>query len=103
MRRWLILLLVLPAIACGGLSTPPPTTPTVAAPSQTNVVPTEIPPTIVPTQISATDTVPAPNQSGFPDPNAFTWKQIASGLQRPTDLEPDSSGRLFILEKLGRI
>jgi glucose/arabinose dehydrogenase len=105
MKRWLLLLLVLPAVACGGLNTPPPPTPTVVSPSQTSISPTEISvsPTSAPTQVSTTDTALAPGTSGFPDPNAFTWKQIASGLQRPTDLEPNGSGRLFILEKSGSI
>jgi glucose/arabinose dehydrogenase len=39
----------------------------------------------------------------FPDPNAFTWQLIVSGLDRPVDLQDDGSGRLFVVEKLGHI
>ena len=53
------------------------------------------------TQIPSTD-VPQ-NASVFPDPNAYTWQEITTGLQRPVDLRADGSGRLFVLEKNGRI
>jgi glucose/arabinose dehydrogenase len=105
MRRWLILLM-LPVLACRGLSTPPLSTPMAprATPvSQTLEPPTAIPPTFPSTQNPAAATAPAPNASSFPDPNAFGWKQIASGLQRPVDLKPNGSGRLFIVEKIGFI
>jgi glucose/arabinose dehydrogenase len=55
----------------------------------------------MPTEAPSTE--PPPSASTFPDPNAYQWQMIASGLQRPVDLQPDGSGRLFILEKAGRI
>ena len=97
MRRF-ILFLVLSVAACNGTgtSTPPP-------PSSTLTVapPTTISDTPVPSQISSTPT--SASTTTFPDPNAYTWQMIISGLQRPVDLQTDGSGRLFVLEKPGRI
>jgi glucose/arabinose dehydrogenase len=97
MRRF-ILFLVLSVAACNGTgtSTPPP-------PSSTLTVapPTTISDTPVPSQISSTPT--SASTTTFPDPNAYTWQMIISGLQRPVDLQADGSGRLFVLEKPGRI
>lgn len=97
MRRF-ILFLVLSIAACNGTgtSTPPP-------PSSTLTVapPTTISDTPVPSQISSTPT--SASTTTFPDPNAYTWQMIISGLQRPVDLQADGSGRLFVLEKPGRI
>ena len=46
-----------------------------------------------------------PDATTFPDPEGYTWRTVASGLQRPVDIQHagDGSGRLFILEKVGRI
>src|SRR6266498_970636 len=102
MRR-LILLLALFAAACSGsnTSTSSPSTPTVASITQTSLPPTTVSDTQVPTDIPATDTPSSANT--FPDPNAFQWLMIATGLTRPVNLQADGSGRLFILEKVGRI
>jgi glucose/arabinose dehydrogenase len=100
MRR-LILLLILPLIACTGSDTPPPPTATVDPVTETSSPPTTIPDTPVPTQIPSTDT--PPGTSTFPDPNAYTWQPVASGLERPVDLQSDGAGRLYIVEKLGHI
>jgi len=103
MRRFL-LLLVLPILACSGLNTPLPPTPTSDSVPETSAPPTAIPDTAVPTEIPSTDTpLPPPNASTFPDPNAYSWQITVSGLARPVDLQPDGSGRLFVLEKVGRI
>ena len=93
-------------VACSGQNTataatpatdlPPPT-----LPSPTTVPNTSDPSTSMPTEAPSTE--PPPSASTFPDPNAYQWQMIASGLQRPVDLQPDGSGRLFIIEKAGRI
>src|ERR1044071_2629463 len=99
MRR-LILLLVLSVAACNGTGTPtsPPLTPSL---TQTSLPPATISdtPVATPTSASATST----STTTFPDPQAYTWQMIIPGLQRPVDLQPDGSGRLFVLEKPGRI
>jgi glucose/arabinose dehydrogenase len=102
MRR-LILLLVLSLAACNGPNTPssPPSTPTVTSLTQTSLPSTPIPNTPASSPTSPTET-PA-RTTTFPDPNAYTWQMIVSGLQRPVDLQPDGSGRLFVIEKVGRI
>lgn len=104
MKR-LLILLILPILACGGLAESvsptitPPAPPLVAPATQTDSQP-------VPDSVTtpATET-PIVNASSFPDANAYEWKLIASGLDRPVDIQPanDGSGRLFIIEKLGYI
>ena len=103
MRRF-ILLLLLPLLACSGSGTAPPSTPTAVVATQASPQPTAIPNTPAPTQPPPTD-APAtlPSTTTFPDVNAYTWQLVASGLDRPVDLQPDGSGRLYILEKLGHI
>lgn len=104
MKRLLIFLLVLPAIACSGFSdsvptiTPLPPATVVTAPS-TETQPQPDTATPPPTEI------PTTNASQFPDPAGFQWQLIASGLTRPVDLQSafDGSGRLFIIEKYGAI
>ena len=92
---------MLPLLACNGSDTPPSSTETVVPVTQTAVPPTTIPDTPIPTSIPSTDT--PSSVSTFPDPNAYSWQQVASGLDRPLDLQPDGSGRLYIVEKLGHI
>lgn len=102
MRR-LILLVVLFVAACNGSDTltSPPSTPTVLSLTQTSLPPTTGSDTQAPTNISAADT---PASAGtFPDPKAYQWQMITSGLTRPVNLQADGSGRLFVLEKAGRI
>lgn len=105
----LIVLLTLAVAACNGANTPTQTpasfTPTVISSPQTSSPPTTIsvtdtsipaPPTEVPDTPSGTTT--------FPDPNAYTWQPLnIPSLQRPLDLQADGSGRLFVIEKVGRI
>jgi hypothetical protein len=47
----------------------------------------------------------AENVTAIPDPAGFQWAQIASGLENPIGIANarDDSGRLFVLEKAGRI
>jgi len=102
MKR-LILLLVLPLLACSGLTPTRPSTAVPTSATQTDSSPTALPDTSVPTQIPSTDTS-IPSATAFPDPNAYTWQQlIQESLLRPTDLQADGSGRLFVIEKHGLI
>lgn len=102
MKRF-ILLLVLFIAACNGQNTltSVPSTPTTDAVPPTSASPTTLPSTETPGQDPATET---PSSAGtFPDPNAYTWQTLVTDLQRPVDLQADGSGRLFVIEKVGRI
>jgi len=110
MKRAVLVLVMLSLAACSPTSTPPPPTPEPATvPPDTSIPPTAIPPTTVPptavppTEIP-TDT-PPPDAMTFPNPDAYIWDRYISGLDRPVDLQHagDNSGRLFIVEKVGRI
>lgn len=101
MRRYILLLLLPILISCTGPSTSVPPTPVVNTAIPTSISPTAIPNSPVPTDIPATDT-----PSGaitFPDPSGYDWQLVTSNLERPVDLQPDGSGRLYIIEKPGRI
>ena len=92
--------------ACNGSNTPTASpvisTPTVVSHTETPLPPTSIPPTSNSSPIPPTNT-PA-STTNFPDPSAYTWEQLAiPALQRPVDLQVDGSGRLFVIEKVGRI
>ena len=104
MKRYLILLAIPSMLACGLFSTPLPSTPTADPDLPTFSPPTTAPTQSVPTDIPETDTPPPPaDAASFPDPNAYTWQLVISGLDRPDDLQADGSGRLFVIEKLGHI
>jgi len=107
MRQCAILLLILPMLACTALGAPLPPTQTpdsnVPTSSPPTMIPT-VPATEEPTPVPETDTPPPPaDASSFPDANNHTWRLIASGLERPVDLQHDGSGRLFVIEKYGHI
>jgi glucose/arabinose dehydrogenase len=102
MRRLLILFLLLSLTACSnGQNTPPPPTPVPASATPALPTPTLMPGTPSPTQVPATQA--PPSVTTFPDPGAYDWQPVVSGLERPVDLQPDGSGRLFVIEKVGRI
>ena len=110
MQRILLVLLALSLTACLPTTTPPPPTPVpVNVPSDTIEPPTAVlPPSEPATALPPTDIptdAPSSNASTFPNPDAYTWETILSGLNRPVDLQHagDGSGRLFIIEKVGRI
>lgn len=105
MRQLVILTVLLFLAACGdGQGTLPPVT--VTAPSTPvndpfTPTPATLPDTTPTTEVPVTDT---PDSAGsFPDPSAYEWQVIVSDLQRPVDLQADGSGRLFVIEKVGRI
>jgi len=102
MRRVHIVVLLLTLI-CSGCNLPGTSSAVPDSATQSNSAPTAIlnPNTPPPTQILPTAS--AANPTTFPDSNAFTWQVIVSHLQRPVDLQADGSGRLFVIEKLGRI
>ena len=102
MKR-LILLLALFLAACNRQNTltSVPSTPTTDAVPLTSASPTTLPSTETPGQDPATET-PSSART-FPDPNAYTWQTLVTDLQRPVDLQADGSGRLFVIEKVGRI
>jgi glucose/arabinose dehydrogenase len=120
MKR-LILLSVMFIAACNGQSTvfPPPasSTPTVDSVTETSSAPTILPETATPSPLPPSETETATllpptgtptsaatsSPTTFPDPNAFAWQRVVTGLQRPVDLQVNGSGRLFVLEKVGRI
>ncbi|PWB71412.1 MAG: glucose dehydrogenase [Anaerolineales bacterium] len=103
MKR-LSILLLFSLVACNGLSTPPPSTPTPDSTIPTPILPTTVPASPAPTDISETDAPPPPpDVTAFPDPGAYAWQLVASNLIRPVDLQPDGSGRLFVVEKPGHI
>lgn len=107
MKR-LLLLLTLPILACGGLAdTVSPTITPIASPTPIPALPTQADPTSTlepATPLPATET-PIVNASGFPNADSYQWTVIATGLDRPVDIQPanDGTGRLFIIEKYGVI
>ena len=94
-----ILTLLVFGLICSGCGVTLPTTPAPASATQTVSLPTALPATSALTQSLSTPTTTIT----FPDPSAYTWQVLVSHLQRPTDLKADGSGRLFVLEKHGRI
>jgi glucose/arabinose dehydrogenase len=84
------------ASACGTNPTPvpgvepPTTTPSVALP---------------PVATETASPVPAEAVTDFPNSDAYQWEAVASGLDRPLDIQSarDGTGRLFIVEQGGVI
>jgi len=122
MKR-LVLLLTLPILACGGLARPSfstdtpllastaPASVTASVSSSATVSAAETNSPTVPPIASplATEIPPATeaavNTSAFPIPFLYEWRYIAGGLNRPVDIQSayDGSGRLFVIEKFGKI
>lgn len=112
MKRVLLVIFAFSLAACLPTSTPQPPTPVPASvPPDTSEPPTDAPPTLPPdTALPPTDTLtdtppPPPDATTFPNPDNYVWETVVSGLDRPVDLQHtgDASGRIFIIEKVGRI
>ena len=106
-----LLLLVLAGCAPQTLRTPI-ASPVLPPPQALTAAPTSLPAgSQAPTAAATPTTNPGKAQTTpaytthMPDPAAYTWVSVASGIQNPTDIKSplDSSGRLFILEQRGRI
>lgn len=95
--------------ACNGVNTPtqPPASPvpTGISPTEPSPPPTTVSVTDTPGTVSATEAPPTTSgATAFPDPNTYIWQRLdIPDLQRPIDLQADGSGRLFVIEKAGRI
>lgn len=105
MKRTLLVFLVFSLAACLPTTSPPPTLVPATVPP-TVIPPTSGPVTVSPPTDAPTDVPPSlPDATTFPDSGAYIWETIVSDLARPVDLQHagDGSGRLFIIEKVGRI
>ncbi len=99
-----LLILSLPALAACGFSG----TPSLSTIEPDSVIATSSSPTLLaatPAQTPIPPTVTPPSATAFPDPGVYAWKVVAAGLVRPVDIQSarDGTGRLFIIEKPGRI
>ncbi len=107
MRRILLLsVLIIVLTACSSVATTPGPATQPPTASDTPTAATIPPPTEAPSQTAAPTAVASPgNVTVFPDPNAYGWAPVASNLQSPTDIQlpDDGSGRMFVLEQIGRI
>ena len=104
MKRFLILL-ALPILACGGLAeTVSPTITPLTPPTVVSVSQTDSQPQLGTAISPQTGSFPL-NGGEFPNAKNYEWRLIASGLNRPVDVQSafDGSGRLFIIEKNGAI
>jgi glucose/arabinose dehydrogenase len=111
MKQVLLVSVPLFLVACLSTSTTlPPTSVPATVPPATSEPPTTVPPTsepdtAIPPTDAPTDNPLPPDADTFPNPDNYTWETIISGLDRPVDLQHagDGTGRLFIIEKVGRI
>lgn len=105
MKR-LLILLILPILACGGLAES--VSPTITPPAPLTVAPiTQTREASPPATDTAAPTAETPTAStaSFPTANDYEWKLITSGLNRPVDIQSanDGSSKIFIIEKYGVI
>ncbi|GAB4503964.1 MAG: PQQ-dependent sugar dehydrogenase [Anaerolineales bacterium] len=104
MRRTTLLLLTLTLLTACALPTPAHLSTPLPAPVTAALSSTTTPPS-PPAAGTSTPAAPLVNVAAFPDPALFTWENLASGLDRPVDIQNagDGSGWLFVIEKAGRI
>ncbi len=110
-RRLFAVLLVFATLLTACTPAAPQQEPVIPAPTLRTIVPaaTEAPaleestPTAEETTLAAATAVPV--AQSLPDPASVTWREIASGLEKPTDINApgDGSGRVFVLEQPGRV
>ncbi len=103
MKRALPLLFVLLLAACSNSGKPPLSTPKAAT-----AIPAFIQPSTFTPVPPASTIVPAPtleNATTFPNPSAYRWIQLISGMASPVDIQfpDDGAGRMFVIEQGGRI
>jgi glucose/arabinose dehydrogenase len=109
LRSGVGLILFFSLSACAGGSTAVVPSPTQSQPATVSPIPPTDTPTLVPSFASSITPTNSPTispfMSGFPDPAAFTWSPVVSGLDLPVDIQNagDGSGRLFIVQKRGSI
>ena len=101
------LILVLMAGACAGAELPPPQDTSTPFPPATDTQPAPtatLEPSPEPTQTSVPSPTPE-DVTEFPNPDDYTWVEVASSLNKPIGLVSagDGSGRLFIIQQPGQV
>ncbi|MCL4261148.1 MAG: hypothetical protein KJZ52_11040, partial [Anaerolineales bacterium] len=79
-------------LACGGISVPSLTQTQVGTPASADAspAPAPLPATIAPTALPPSE--PSQDTTIFPDANAYEWRLMTDGLERPIDTQPDPQG-----------
>jgi glucose/arabinose dehydrogenase len=102
-KAWIVAaLLLVESGACGPLRSPSESGASTL--SAAPVASVGAPATAVPSHSAAAESGAAANVA-FPDPDAFTWHEVASGLESPVDIQfaDDGTARMFVVEQAGRI
>lgn len=108
-RRLFAVLLVFTTLLAACAPAAPRQEPVAPPPAVSTVAPATHPPTREEPAPTADEPVPAatavPAAQSLPNPENTVWREIAGGLDRPTDITSprDGSGRVFVLEQVGRI
>ena len=99
------LLVVILTTGCASPSQPPQPTSTPPIAPEATTTPEILLPAATDTQQPTATPVPLPDAVTFPDPNAYGWMPYVNGLYLPVDIKNagDGSGRLFVVERPGRI